>query len=110
MTRWLEAISRLKTMIEIVSFVPINWIRISFLNRKDVIQENRAGKTPQQFMENIFGLLDALAWNLPSGTTPAFHALSESINLGQGRKVSRYFFGDGLPNSGEQVLFLSLIS
>lgn len=57
MTRWVEAITRLKTMIEIISFLPVNWIRISFLNRRDVIQENRAGKLPQQFCSHIWGLL-----------------------------------------------------
>ncbi|KAL3900685.1 MAG: hypothetical protein SGCHY_001161 [Lobulomycetales sp.] len=109
MTRWVEAITRLKTMIEIISFLPVNWIRISFLNRRDVIQENRAGKLPQQFCSHIWGLLDALAGNLPSGTTPAFRALSDSINHGQGRKVSRYFFGDGTPNPGEQQKIEHLI-
>ncbi|KAJ3219323.1 hypothetical protein HK099_004746, partial [Clydaea vesicula] len=101
-TRWGEAIERLKTMIEVLAYVPCQLIQIKFLNRREVITvKHFHGQPPQAFIKETYSLLDAVAADRPSGTTPAFAALSQSINEGAGRKIARYFFGDGEPNSGE---------
>ncbi|KAL3900686.1 MAG: hypothetical protein SGCHY_001162 [Lobulomycetales sp.] len=109
MTRWVEAIQRLKNMIEVVSYIPTNYIRISFLNRQTVIQEARGNVPPHVFANKVYAQLDQEASILPRGTTPAFAALQNSLKSGQGRRVSRYFFGDGVPNHGEQPRIEHLI-
>jgi hypothetical protein len=87
------------------------------LNRKDVIQESRGTEPPLVFINNLYAQLDRQEGQPPRGTTPAYGifivnflgALEASFRLGVGRKVSRYFMGDGLPNHGEQPRIEHLI-
>ncbi|KAJ3225468.1 hypothetical protein HK099_006741 [Clydaea vesicula] len=110
MTRWEEAFERMKTFIEVLAYVPTQLIQIKFLNRRDVITlHHPAGQNPQAFMNSAYASLDSVASRLPSGTTPYFGAIQESFNSGAGKKVARYFFGDGQPNSGEQPKIEQLI-
>jgi hypothetical protein len=46
--------------------------------------------------------LDQATNAYPSGTTPALACFKESFQFGFGKRVSRYFFGDGEPNAGER--------
>lgn len=53
MTRWQEAILRMKSMIEILAYVPTNTIRIKFLNRREQIVFTRQGQSPQEFIQGM---------------------------------------------------------
>ncbi|KAJ3394669.1 hypothetical protein HDU92_006657 [Lobulomyces angularis] len=111
MSRWEEAIERMKTFLEILAYVPTQLIQIKFLNRRDIITvSHTAGQHPQFFINETCALLDAVASNLPAGTTPYLKAIKESFDAGRGKKVARYFFGDGQPNAGEQAVIEKIIS
>ena len=40
----------------------------------------------------------------PGGSTPALKRLQASFAMHKGRKVARYFFGDGVPDGGESAI------
>jgi hypothetical protein len=103
-TRWVEAQMRLKEMIEVVAYVPFEQIGIEFLNRKDRITLKKDGRTPQAFLNDANSQIDAIFRQGPSGTTPAFEKLQESLLRGQGANIARYFFGDGKPNGGQRAI------
>lgn len=103
MSRWKEAQLRLKEMIEILAYVPFNQILIEFLNRRDQIVLTRQGRAPNVFMQDSYKQIDAVFARGPAGTTPALEKLQESLIRGQGKSVSRYFFGDGTPNGGDRA-------
>ena len=104
MTRWAEAQMRLKEMIEVIAYVPFEQIGIEFLNRTDRITLKRQGRTPQVFLNDANAQIDASFRRGPSGTTPAYEKLKESILRGQGANIARYFFGDGKPNGGKPAI------
>lgn len=100
-SRWQEAQSRLKEMMEIVAHVPFNRIEVCFLNRTDRVVISRDGRDPATLLSFMYQQIDAAFVNPPYGTTPALEKLQESFSRGAGQSVSRYFFGDGVPNGGE---------
>lgn len=104
LTRWAEAQMRLKEMIEVVAYVPFEQIGIEFLNRKDRITLKKNGRTPQAFLRDANAQIDNAFRRGPSGTTPAFEKLRDSLLRGQGSSIARYFFGDGKPNGGQQAV------
>ena len=86
------------------AYVPFQQIGIEFLNRKDRISLQRNGKDPKSFMQDAYAKVDAVFARKPAGTTPALEKLQESFLRGQGVNIARYFFGDGLPNGGQQAI------
>jgi len=102
-TRWQEAQSRLKEMIEILAHVPFNQIVICFLNRKERLTISRNQRSPPQLMQDAYQQVDLVFGKGPAGTTPAFERLQESFVMGMGKSVARYFFGDGTPNGGQMA-------
>jgi len=103
-TRWEEAHQRLREMVEILAYVPFQQIGIEFLNRKDRVTLKRDGMPPPAFLQGAIQQIDAQFARGPSGTTPALEKLQESFLRGQGVKIARYFFGDGLPNGGRRAI------
>jgi hypothetical protein len=99
-TRWQEAQSRLKEMIEILAYVPFTQIDITFLNRRDHVTLTRNGRDPKSFLADAYQKIDQVFARGPSGTTPALEKLQDSLINGQGKNIARWFFGDGKPNGG----------
>jgi len=99
-TRWQEAQNRLKEMVEVLAYVPFQEIVVIFLNRRDRLSLKRNGRDPKTFLADAFQQIDRLFGQSPSGGTPAYEKLQESMAMGAGKSVSRYFFGDGIPNGG----------
>ncbi|MBA3816103.1 MAG: hypothetical protein H0X29_06220 [Parachlamydiaceae bacterium] len=60
----------------------------------------RGGETPEIFLQNSYKLLDAAFEINPQGT-PAKECLEYSLRKNSGKRISRYFFCDGVPNRGE---------
>mmetsp|Transcript_22139 Transcript_22139/g.38954 ORF Transcript_22139/g.38954 Transcript_22139/m.38954 type:complete len:446 (+) Transcript_22139:104-1441(+) len=102
-TRWQEAQSRLKSMMEILAYVPFQSIEVCFLNRSERLILTRNGQTPQAFFEYACQQIDHVFSKKPSGTTPVLERLQESLVRGEGRNVSRYLFCDGVPNGGHHA-------
>ena len=100
MTRWTEAQSRLKEMIEVLVHVPFNQIVIVFLNRTDVISFQRNGRDPKTVMADAYQQIDRVFGKSPSGTTPALEKIQKSLSGNPGMSIARWFFGDGVPNGG----------
>ena len=102
-TRWEEAISRMKSLIEILAYVPTPPIFIRFLNREAYVNVHHNGQTPEAFIDEITKKLDAATAAIPTfrDTTPVEQVLAESFRHWQGKRVARYIFGDGEPNGGE---------
>jgi hypothetical protein len=88
LTRWEEATQRMRSLIEIIAYVPIQKIRIKFLNDPRRIEHTRQSsaqiETPEMFINHMFRELEKAQG--PSGSTPALKAFRESINS-QGSKV-----------------------
>merc|ERR1711959_161955 len=101
---WQEAHQRLKEMVEILAYVPFQQIGIEFLNRKDRVSLKRNGRAPKVFLADAYKQIDAQFAKGPSGTTPVLEKLQESFLRGQGHSISRYLFGDGLPNGGNRAI------
>eukprot|EP00957_Ditylum_brightwellii_P046698 3543846-Ditylum_brightwellii.AAC.1 len=53
-SRWQEAQSRLKEMIEVLAYVPFNQIEIIFLNRSDRVSLQRQGRDPKSLMADAY--------------------------------------------------------
>lgn len=102
-TRWAEARVRLKEMIEVVAYVPFQQIIIEFLNRPDRISLAREGRDPAAFIADAHRRIDRVFGTQPGGTTPALERLRDSIRGASGASVALYFFGDGVPNGGEEA-------
>jgi len=103
-TRWAEAQMRLKEMIEVIAFVPFQQLGIEFLNRRDRINIVRGNQSPETVKNEAFSQIDAIFRRGPSGSTPAYEKLQESLLRGQGRNIVRWFFGDGVPNGGTHAI------
>lgn len=100
-TRWQEAWSRVKSMVEVLAYVPTPVIRIGFLNRERIVEFKHSGETPEKFLERAYKQIDDEFRNGPMGGTPALTALEKSFKRGAGQRVVRYFFGDGRPSGGD---------
>jgi len=100
-TRWQEAQSRLKEMIEILAHVPFNQIVICFLNRPERLNMSRNERSPQQLIQDAYKQIDLVFATDPAGKTPFYERLQESFAKAPGKSVARYFFGDGVPNGGQ---------
>lgn len=103
MTRWWEAKWRISQMVELLAYVPSPPMDIRFLNRRDVLRlERNSGELPIDFIQRAESILLNAFRSNPSGTTPAREAIHASIyNRNVGKKVMRFFMGDGVPNGGK---------
>jgi len=101
-TRWQEARTRLKEMIEIMAYVPTPKMKISFLNRINEIELERKGETPEKFIAKANALINEAFLKAPAGGTPVLRCLQDSLKRSDGKSVARYLFCDGLPSGGER--------
>ena len=99
-TRWREAQSRLKSMVEVLAHVPFSQIVICFLNRPERLTLSRNGRDPKTFLADAWRQIDQVFAKGPSGSTPVLERMRESFQRGTGRNVARYLFCDGVPNGG----------
>ncbi|KAL3942703.1 MAG: hypothetical protein SGBAC_003148 [Bacillariaceae sp.] len=99
-TRWGEAHTRLKEMVEILAYVPFNQVEIVFLNRQDRVSLTRQGRDPRTFLQDAYQRIDAAFARSASGTTPALEKIRNSLQANPNMSIARWFFGDGVPNGG----------
>ncbi|MBS0625404.1 MAG: hypothetical protein JSS32_05080 [Verrucomicrobia bacterium] len=100
-TRWGEAHERLKTLVEILAYIPTPRVVIKFLNRADRIVLERKGEDPQTFIGRAYQQIDQAFKRPPDGMTPVERSLQDSFREGAGKKVARYLFCDGVPDGGD---------
>ena len=102
-TRWREAQSRLKAMLEILAYVPFPEIHVCFLNRPIRLILTRYGRSPAAFLADAYHQIDAAFQHHPAGTTPVLERLHDSLLRGRGQPVARYLFCDGQPDGGNSA-------
>ncbi len=105
MTRWEEAENRLHIIVDILKFIPVPPIRITFLNdlpdeskgeQEHPIILSQQGKSPAQFAEEAH-LAISNAFNFkPTRKTPTYTKLSKEFRRATG-KTAFYFMTDGEP-------------
>jgi hypothetical protein len=101
-TRWQEAASRLKEMMEILSYLPFQQVKIWFLNRPQTLHFRRTNRDPVTLYQDMVAQIDQVFAEAPYGSTPAFERLQQSFrNYPPQQTIARYFFGDGVPNGGK---------
>jgi hypothetical protein len=104
MTRWEEAEDRLHILIDMLSYLPIDKINLSFFNNKaNNIELTHRGKTPEQFADEAHKQISRLFNFRPSGRTPLYRCLSEAFKTRN--NTMHYVFTDGEPSDAniEQV-------
>lgn len=118
-TRWEEAQSRLHTLINLVAYLSVESITISFLNNAlDTINLSTNGKTPKALaaeahrrIRDVFanihlttsehdgGLVTSLLTSCSPGDTPILHALQKSLDeaITHASPTAHYLLTDGVP-------------
>ena len=105
-TRWTQAQARLKELLELVAFVPLSRIQVSFLDRpteliwtrQDVDGHNH--KQPHLFLKDAYADIDACFALGPTDTPTQWEHLHDSMIAGRHKeKVACFFLTDGLPNA-----------
>ncbi|MDX1900715.1 MAG: hypothetical protein SFW66_01765 [Gammaproteobacteria bacterium] len=109
LTRWEEAEDRLHVMIDMLAYIPIDKLTISFLNRNDKLVLNHAGKTPQQYADEAHRAISQAFSRAASGGTPAYRKLSEAF---QHSRVStmHYLLTDGVPSDASTDQMKQLVT
>jgi hypothetical protein len=99
-SRWEEAQIRLKQLFEILVYIPTPPIRIYFLNRAQTILIDRNNESPTQLLRRVYSQIDSEFAVTPTSkdATPFLRKATESIQNGHGKRIIRYFFGDGKNN------------
>jgi hypothetical protein len=89
---------RVKSMFEVLAYVPTPPLVVRFLNRTVRISVHRNGEAPVDFLRATFAAIDQAFATRPGGGTPVLEVLQQSFAEGEGRSVARYLFCDGVPN------------
>lgn len=98
MTRWNEIEDRLHFIVDILVYVPTKTIKFSFINRSDEIiltPEERKEKSPEECRQMLHTKLSDIFSQGPSGRTPLYSKLRQSMN--QSGKHMHYVYTDGQP-------------
>lgn len=97
LTRWEEAEDRLHILLDMLAYLPIDKIKLSFFNNSNYNNElNHKGKTPEQFAEESHRLITRLFNLRPNGRTPLYKNLAEAFRA-KGNTM-HYVFTDGEPS------------
>lgn len=104
--RWQEMRQTLHVMVDVWAYVPCPGIRISFLNRDNVIEVAYNYATPDAFKADMHAKIDAAMAASPSGTTPVVQPLQALFARADKRscRTYAYFFNDGKPDEGEMAV------
>jgi hypothetical protein len=96
MTRWEEEEDRLHLMIDFLAYIPTGPITVICMNRTDQFTLVRAGKTPQDFLNEGHSYIRRMFTKSPAGGTPTMRVMQQSLNNAVGL-TSHYLFTDGVP-------------
>ncbi|WP_131783849.1 hypothetical protein [Legionella gresilensis] len=98
LTRWEEAEDRIHIILDMLAYLPINKIKLGFLNNTSRnLEFSHAGRTPEQFAAEYHQKVSQLFSSKPGGGTPLYHRLSEAFSKSTGNTM-HYAFTDGEPN------------
>lgn len=97
-----EALSRMLEMVEVMSYIKTPVIKFRFLNHNNqnvCLELVRRGQSPEDFYMIAKSQIEDM-WRQPDWkyTTPMRDTMQKSFREGQGKRVVRYIFGDGVPS------------
>lgn len=101
MTRWQEAETRLHNLIDILAFIPTKSIEMRFMNAKNVIYLQRAGKTTEEFANDAHSqIVDNFSTIDVKYKTPTLRVMTESFQSAQAlpEPCMHYLLTDGVPS------------
>jgi hypothetical protein len=101
MTRWQEAENRLHVLIDIISYIPVKEIVISFLNDRNVMILSQRNKTPEFFANETHAAISQLfSAVIVKYMTPTYAKLSQAFKeaMGYPDPTMTYFLTDGVPS------------
>ncbi|KAJ3323004.1 hypothetical protein HDV06_002450 [Boothiomyces sp. JEL0866] len=105
MSRWEEAKERLMDIIKIIAYIHTPKICIRFLNRADVIiNERPPGIKPEVFVAETASHIERVFAKVPGHSTPFLKKIKKSLGSYPNQRVVRYFFGDGQPDGGQLAI------
>jgi len=103
-SRWEETRMRLIEMLEILAHIPSPPVMISFLNRPmQLSMDHEHGANPKKFHDFCVMQINMVWEDRPSRTTPYLERMKQVFQNARGKHVSWYFFGDGVPDGGEET-------
>lgn len=102
-SRWQEAEDRIHIMIDMLSYIPTNPIKIQFLNRSQTLEFKRTGQTPEEFQKYAHAELKKVFDKGPMGSTPLYNVLDNSIKKQTGNTI-HYIYTDGEPDGGPEAV------
>lgn len=111
MTRWEEAEDRLHIMIDMLAYLPIKKIKLSFLNRSNEIILTHEGKTPEAFAKEAHQKIsEAFAARMPTNDdrTPLKKHLTDMFNTATGNTM-HYLLTDGEPSDASTAEIGALV-
>lgn len=112
-TRWNDALSLAKFLVQIIAFFPPERFLIRFVNRQQIIsisKEERAKMTPDVFVGGVHDELDRLAWETPSarysgtGQSKIFQEIFKTTSINT-KKLLLVFAGDLQTSSNDLTNF-----
>lgn len=106
-TRWIEVEDRLHLLMDLLAYVPIHQLVLTFLNNRFVYNTSHLGKTPEQFRIELHSQLTFMFTQYrPGGSTPLFQNLQHMFTdaLRSGLPTMHYILTDGVPDGGAQAI------
>lgn len=95
MTRWEEAEDRLHVMMDMLAYIPVSKMVVTFFNRTDRIEFTRDGLAPEEFARQAHLKIRTAFTNPPQGGTPTYTQLSRAFSE---PNCMHYLFTDGSPS------------
>jgi hypothetical protein len=101
MTRWQEAENRLHLLFDIISYIPVKEIVISFLNDRNIMVLSQRNKTPEFFANETHAAISQLfSAVVVKYMTPTYAKLSQAFQdaMRYPDPTMIYFLTDGVPS------------
>lgn len=101
-SRWQECRHRLLRALRIQSFLPVQKIIISFLNRRTVLTLTQANMTPDQFYQDAEQQVNGVFSTPPGGSSPFARCITAMVQAAHDHRglYYCYVYMDGQPNDG----------
>ncbi len=99
LSRWEEAEDRLHTLMELLSYIPIDSLNFSFLNNSQVtVLKRTEGQSPKEFEAQGHQTIQTMFQTFKGGRTPIYNKLQNLLNLDPSRRKFIYLLTDGIPD------------
>ena len=95
LTRWDKVEDHIHLMLQIFMNTETGTIRISFMNRNDIISVNSYEKSKQEEINQVHQRISKIFSKSPSGSTPTMTCLKQALSINEPSII--YLLTDGVP-------------